>query len=173
MKRIICLIFSLLLVLIFAGCENSNKITPLLSDLSFTAKITCNGDTFEYDVKTTALKNNKIKLEAKNCSTGVIYTFQDSAITEEFSGIKVTRDISSLTKSSVLDILYLIFSDITENSKAITEKDDEYLIKSSCSKYDYTITFGSSGIPIEISENNFGAKVIIKNAIIKQQNPTE
>ena len=173
MKRTFCLIFSLFFIFLSVGCEKSNNIAPLLSDLSFTAKITCNGETYEYNVITTALKNKKIKLEATNCSTGIIYTFQNLQITEEFSGIKVTKELSALPKSSVLDILYLIFNDITENSKTITQKNDECIIESSCSKYDYTITFGSSGIPIEINEKNFGANILIKNAVIKQQNPTE
>ena len=97
-------------------------------------------------------------------NTNITYTFSEQQITEELYGIKYTRDISSLPESSVLDLLYSVFSDIKGNSKTVTKTDNEYFIESAIKKYDYKITFGASGIPIDIHEKNFNIDVNIKDA---------
>jgi len=103
-------------------------------------------------------------LKSTDTATNITYTFFGQQITEELFGIKNTRDISSLPESSVLDLLYFVFSDIRENSKTVTNTDNEYFIESKIMKYDYKITFGASGIPIDIHEKNFNIDVNIKDA---------
>ncbi len=164
MKKIVSVFLCLIIIFSFSGCKNNTEIVPVTSDFSFTADVTYNNETFCYKAEIIPKTDNKIMLQLTDIATNISYTFSGQQITEELFGIKNTRDISSLPESSVLDLLYFVFSDIRENSKTITNTDNEYFIESEINKYDYKITFGASGIPIDIHEKNFNVDVNIKDA---------
>lgn len=164
MKKIVSFFLCLIIIYTFSGCKKNSEILPITSDFSFTADVTYNNETFCYKAEIIPKTDNKIMLKSTDTATNITYTFFGQQITEELFGIKNTRDISSLPESSVLDLLYFVFSDIRENSKTVTNTDNEYFIESKIMKYDYKITFGASGIPIDIHEKNFNIDVNIKDA---------
>lgn len=164
MKKSLVVILCLICISVITGCKNESKVTPVCSEISFTAEILYRNENFEYKTEITNVKDNTIKLSFTDTATNIEYTFCDNQITEELFGIKNTKDISSIPSGSVLDLLYLIFSDINKNELSVTQTDTEYFIGSENAKYNYKITFGESGIPLQISERNFGIKAIIKDA---------
>ena len=161
MKKILCIILVFLLFLV--SCKKSTSISPVITDISFTAEASINNEISKYET-VIKYKDDNILIELSDLSSGITFSFYDGKLTEKLYNIENKTDISSLSALSVPELIYFIINDITQNNKLIKSDDNFFYIESDTDKYDYKIFFAESGIPLKIEENNLSVKILIKNA---------
>lgn len=164
MKKIICIILSL--CFLTAGCseyKKSSAVTAVTTGLSFTAKLSYGGNTYNYSVKidengVTEMKNIPAKEKA-----GTDYIFENNTVIYKYNELSYKTDINSMFDGSVADFIYIVFKETEAQRNNVSYKNEEYYIKAETPKYKFTVYFGETGLPIKIIDTKKGLSVIIKN----------
>lgn len=166
MKIIILLVVSFLIFL--SGCTNTcPEVTPVTTGLKFNAEISYLNNTYKSNVKID--ENGNLEMSTDSAPQ-IKYFFSGDKITLTHNEISHETEISSLQNGLTLDFLYSVFKSLSKSGeKTLTDK-DKYYIKYDTEKYKYTCFFGMSGLPIKITESNFGITVLIKDATIIKPN---
>lgn len=159
MKKIICLIF--LILLSFSGCaKKSPEVAPVTTGLKFNAEITNSEQKLNCSVKIDANSNMQMKIDQ------IEYLFTGNTVTLNYGDISHQIEISSLPENTLTDFLYSVFNSVSKSDKNVMSDGEEYYISSSTDKYEYTCFFAQTGIPLKITEKNFGITVFISKATI-------
>ena len=159
MKKIICLIF--LILLSFSGCaKKSPEVTPVTTGLKFNAQITSGEQKLNCSVKIDANGNMQMKIDQ------IEYLFSGNNVTINYADISHKTEISALPKNTYTDLLYIIFNSISKSGKSVISDDKQYYISNSTDKYEYTCFFAKTGIPLKIEEKNFGIIATITGSVI-------
>ena len=163
MKKIFILV---LCFTCFCGCKvKSPNVTAVTTGLSFSAEMLIDGVKYKYD--TEILQDGSIKMAATEPENikDLIISISQGKIKACYKGLEYNTDIGELPNGVVIDFLYCVFTDINSNNKKVSVKEDEFYIKGNTEKYDYTVAFGQSGLPLKIIDKS-GIDIIIKNACI-------
>lgn len=161
MKKFI--VFPLILLLL-CGCSQKKQVTPILDNISFVAKITYNDEKYECD---SVINNNVLNLvvsqpeEIKDLSL----TLDQNGVEANFKGVSFTPDVDSFPQGALAQILFDIFTDISENKKADL-KDDNCVINGKIDEHEYIFTFAPSGLPIRLTINDLDFVVEFNNVTI-------
>ncbi len=159
MKKIICLIFIILLS--FSGCaKKSPEVTPVTTGLKFNAQIISGEQKLNCSVKIDTNGNMQMKTDQ------IEYLFSGNTVTLNYSDISHKTEISALPKNTYTDLLYIIFNSVSKSGKCVISDDKEYYISNSTDKYKYTCFFAETGVPLKIEEKNFGITAIITGSVI-------
>ncbi|MBR4123475.1 MAG: hypothetical protein IKT93_03570 [Clostridia bacterium] len=159
MKKIICLIF--LVLLSFSGCaKKSPEVTPVTTGLKFNAQITNGEQNLNCSVKIDANGNMQMKIDQ------IEYLFSGNTITINYADISHKTELSAFPKNTFADFLYVIFNSVSKSGKDVITNDKEYYISNSTDKYEYTCFFAQTGLPLKITEKNFGITALITGAQI-------
>ena len=121
MKKILCIILVFLLFLV--SCKKSTSISPVITDISFTAEASINNEISKYET-VIKYKDDNILIELSDLSSGITFSFYDGKLTEKLYNIENKTDISSLSALSVPELIYFIINDITQNNKLIKSDDN-------------------------------------------------
>ena len=161
MKKTFCLIFIFLFAL--CGCEKmTNEVNLVSKGLSFVAEVKQNSDTYSFNV---VIGKDGIMNITSTDDENFKLTFCGNNMTAIYQDVEYTSPVSNLPDNTTLDFLYILFSELVKG-KSIIEKDNNYYIKGSNSKYDATIHITKSGIPLKVEENRFNIEIIFKKVYI-------
>ena len=160
MKKCICILFCL--VFFCSGCnKKSSAVTFVTSGLSFTANVSFNGNSQSYDV---VFKDESVKVASRE--TGMSAEFSNGKTTLEYDGISHVINTDSLPSALIIDLFYYLKTG-AENNTAVL-KNNEYIIKYRTSKYNFEVTLAETGLPLSVSETNFGIKITVTNTKMNQ-----
>ncbi len=166
MKKIVFLVLSSLIIL--SGCKNTSpEVTPVTTGLKFNAEITYLDKIYNYNVK--IYENGNLEMSTDSVPK-VKYFFSGDKITLNHNSISHETEISSLQSGLNLDFLYSVFKSLSKMNNKTNTNSENYYIKGDTGKYKYTCFFGMSGLPIKITEQDFGLNVAIKNVSITKPN---
>lgn len=160
MKKFICLMLCPLFLLI-SGCnKKSSDVTMVTTGLLFTAKLSLNGENYEYSVKITKDGNTEIT----SLKTNISYIFKGNNLTVKYGDLEYKTSLLSIPNGTFADLIHTVMKS-AENQKVYLEN-DVYFVNVKTEKYDCTIFLGQSGLPIKLTENNTGITVQICNATL-------
>lgn len=162
MKKLFCLLF--LICIFCSGCKNKSPgVTPITSELSFDTEIEYLGETEKYSV---VFETDSVSVFCQ--STGVNTVFKDDTATFSFDSISHETKIENLPKELIIDLFYEMKTGI-EKTSDIKLKNNEYYIDFKTDKYNFSICFSQTGLPLKITEKNNGIYFEITNTKILQK----
>lgn len=166
MKKALIIVF--LLTFFIQGCKTkSPAVTPVTTGLEFIARISYQGENFEYKVK---INKNGIT-EIENTSEPKIkYLFTGGKLTISYNDISHETEIQKINHKLPIDIIYSVFNSISHTKTEPIFEDKNCYIKGNTEKYEYVCYFGMSGLPIKITESNYDIIVTINNSSIINTN---
>lgn len=162
MKRLLLFVLSFVFL---AGCSKSGSITPIVSNISFTAKIDYNGNAFvcECDIKDSDFDLTVLEPEKIN---GLSYSLSNNQITEEFCGVSNSKSVDEFSDNSVIVVLYTVFNRIN-GAKTGVNDDGNYNITGTADNYEFKFVFSPSGLPVTLQVLDLNLKVDFNNVTLK------
>ncbi len=162
MKRL--LLLALGFIFLF-GCSKSDNVTPILSNISFTAVIDYNAENFvcECDIQDNAFCLNVIEPQNIN---GLKYCLSGTEITAEFSGITYSNSINDFADNSLVVILYNVLNQV-KTGVACVNGDGNYTFTDNLNCGKYTLVFSPSGLPLTLDMPDINLKINFNNVTIK------
>ena len=165
MKKLLIII---LLLFSIQGCKTkSPAVTPVTTGLEFIADISYQSDRYEYNVK---INKNGITEIKSTFEPQLTYLFTGGKLTISHNDISHETEIQEINNKLPIDLIYSVFNSLSHTKKDPVFKNDNCYIKGNTEKYSYICHFGMSGLPIKITESNYGITVTIKNASILNTN---
>lgn len=148
---IICFIFVFL-----CSCSNERaNFLPITDSLSFNAKI--NDEEMQYFVK---IENKETYIEADEVSLN----FKGDSASIRLDKLEYKTEISALPEGIYIDFIHSVFLDASKKQTEILSRNDKFYLEGETKRYSYKIYFGSSGLPIKITDSKNNISVIILNA---------
>lgn len=152
MKKILPLLLSLIILL--SACANSKpKISAVTTGISFEAQVTHQKEIRNY--KVVINKNGDTKIIEQLEKDEIMYHFSGDFLEISYQNLTHKTEISSISNNIILDFLYSVFLTAGENKNYVYYEDSTYYLKAKNSKYDFLMTLGQSGLPLNVKENNF------------------
>ena len=165
MKKLLIII---LLLFSIQGCKTkSPAVTPVTTGLEFIADISYQSDRYEYNVK---INKNGITEIKSTFEPQITYLFTGGKLTISHNDISHETEIQEINNKLPIDLIYSVFNSLSHTKTDPAFKNDNCYIKGNTEKYSYICHFGMSGLPIKITESNYGITVTIKNASILNTN---
>lgn len=166
MKKTLIIVF--LLSFFIQGCKTkSPAVTPVTTGLEFIAKISYQNENYEYNVK---ISENGITEIETVFEPKIKYLFTGGKLTISHNDISHETEISEINNKLPIDLIYSVFNSLSHTKTEPVFKDNDCYIKCNTEKYEYVCYFGMSGLPIKITEINYGITVTVKNASILNTN---
>lgn len=162
MKRLLLFVLSFVFL---AGCSKSGSITPIVNNISFTAKIDYNGNDFvcECDIKDSDFDLTLLEPEKIN---GLNYSLSNNQITEEFCGVSNSKSVDEFSDNSVIIVLYNVFSRINSGKTGVND-DGNYDVTGTADNYEFKFVFSPSGLPVTLQVYDLNLKVDFNNVTLK------
>lgn len=158
-------LFALPLVfLLMCGCAQNKTATPILNDISFSAKIDYGENEFVADITVTDDTLNLAVIEPQEIN-GLILNITKNGVTAEFKGISYAPDITSLPHGAVIKVLYNILNDISSGKTANCDNEN-CEITGKVDGYKYNFEFSPSGLPISLKVDELDLEIDFKNVTI-------
>ena len=165
MKKLLIII---LLLFSIQGCKTkSPAVTPVTTGLEFIADISYQSDRYEYNVK---INKNGITEIKSTFEPQLTYLFTGGKLTISHNDISHETEIQEINNKLPIDLIYSVFNSLSHTKAEPIFKNNNCYIKGNTEKYSYLCYFGMSGLPIKITESNYGITVTIKNASILNTN---
>ena len=157
------------LVIFLCGCSNSaNNVKPVLSGITFTAKINfyneqflCEGAISEQGALVLTV------IEPDNIS-GMKFSVEETGITAEYKGLYYTPNSGTLPFGGVASDIFTIITDAKRRMAPASKKNDGFCIESAKDEKYYKITIAQTGLPLSIEYPYHGLKVDFNNTTIKK-----
>ena len=159
----------LLICFFLTGCSNAEigkKIVPITNQIYFTAEIKTANTTFNYYVEIN--KDSEIYMEYINKNdtspAGFDYDFKNNTVIYKYKELVFKTDISELNTSSTIDFIPSVYKYFIEKNPEIYFSNQNYLIDGKTEKYDFTVYFGQTGLPIRLEERKNNIAITITNS---------
>lgn len=166
MKKILIIVFCISFFI--QGCKTkSPAVTPVTTGLEFIACISYQNENYQYNVK---ISQNGITEIETAFEPKITYLFTGGKLTISYNDISHETEIQEINNKLPIDLIYSVFNSLSHTKTDPAFKNDNCYIKGNTEKYSYICHFGMSGLPIKITESNYGITVIIKNASILNTN---
>lgn len=154
-------------IIFITGCKTkSPEVTPVTTGLEFVSEIKYLNEIHKYKVNID--RNGNMEMRSM-LSPNIDYLFTGGKVTVTFDSITHETELSTLSNKLTIDLLYSVFNSVSKDKTAVYNKEKHY-IKGNTNKYFYTYTFGMTGLPIKITEENFGVTVMITDCSITKPN---
>lgn len=164
MKKIYCILFSVLFVLLLTACESNSEITPITEKLSFVAEISydeneiiCNG---EIDEKGTA----KFTVVSPEEIDGFFYKFEGEKTQTGFGDINYL--LGDISASNPFGMLNSFFTTVRKDKSNISLKNNVFSYFGKCDCGKFRMDFGESGMPIGAVSESENIEVVFKKVYI-------
>ena len=146
-----------------SGYKKSSAVTAVTTGLSFTAEISYEESSYCYFVEVG--KDGKIRMQSRSeqSDTQTDYMFYNSTVTYIYNELEYSTDISAIPQSSVIDLIPAVLTEAGKAGNNVNYKKEQFFLTGKTPKYNFTLFFGQSGLPIKITETQLGISVIIKN----------
>lgn len=156
-----------LLTLIFcSGCaQKSPKATLVAKGLSFNVEITESEENFKYSV----IFSNKGEMKITDLNKKeprVNYIFSEDTVTVCHNELTHKIQLENMNITSI-KFLYEIFKYVNQNECTVKFKNDQYFVSEKTEDYDFTLYIGQSGLPIKLTEENYGFNINFSNVSLQ------
>lgn len=166
MRKTFCILVSLGLLLL-CGCKSEScGVTAITDGLKFTAKIEYKKECYAYNVEIPKESNMRMEAVFPENLKGMILEFSDTSVTVNYNGIEYNMTLSDLPLSSTIGFIYTVFSDAGTKKEDIILRNDEFFISGKTPAYEYNLYFGTTGLPIKVTDDKNDITAIIENATI-------
>lgn len=155
MKRFLCALFCLVLL---CGCSGSIKtVTPVLSGISFTAKVSFYNEYYECETVIDTDGAMRISVLSPADISGMRLIFSNDSVTAEYMGLTYTPKTESLPVGSVAQTFYGIIKDLSAKETIPIKANENCIYEGRINERAYSFCFAPSGLPlyIEIPDNSF------------------
>lgn len=159
MKRFICLVLPLFFIFLFCSCNKSSDVAAVTTGLSFTAKLSYQDKIYEYSYAFYKDGTAKADLISDKITTNLF--FSGDTVKYSFMDLEHTQNLKLLNENLIIDFIYKVLKDA--NGKKLYLNNDNYSLKGKTDKYNYTVYFGESGLPLKIEDTQKQIEVLIKN----------
>lgn len=160
MKKILCVVFMLLLV----GCVDTVDVKPVTQNISFTAEMTYYNEYYEMTVDISDSGNADITVTHPKELDGLRFVIEDGTLHCEFEGLRL--DVNDNHKTAAVNFLYAPFFD---SNQRVYKKDSEFFVKGGCDGGEYIMYITESGLPLKLCDSADRFEVIIKNLKVKKE----
>jgi hypothetical protein len=161
LKRLIVLFFAIILL---CGCAEKKQTTPVMNDISFTAKIDYDKQKYVCDINLSDDALNLIVKEPVEIK-GLTLIINKKSSVAKFMGISYNVDINSLPQGAIAKTLLQIFNDVS--NKTVDLNNDNGEIKGQVDDINYSFIFAPTGLPISLSINNPNIIVEFSNVTLR------
>lgn len=166
-KKIICILSALLILVPFAGCkEKRSNVVPITKGITFNGEVTYYNECFECFVKIEQNGDMVIEMNSPDSIKGMAFEFIGNKASVKYEGLEYNYDISSMPAGIVGNYIYGIFNDTHKEDTAVIFDKDNYYITGDTGKYHYKMYVGQTGLPILVEENRNGFTMNIKDAAL-------
>ena len=132
-------------------------MTAVTTGLSFNAEITYNNDTYNYFV--TIEKNGNMKITSLK-DNNLSYFFCGNTLETNYDNLTHKTILTEIPEQNITDFLYLCFKTLDKNKNDVLCKDNNFFLNCKNEKYRFKIYIGSSGMPLNLTEENFKLNVV-------------
>ena len=164
MKKIYCILFSVLFIFLLTACENRTKITPITENISFVAEISyndneivCNGEIDEKGtVKFTVVSPEEIE--------GFFYKFDEGKTQTGFGDINYPFD--EVSASNPFSTINSFFVTVRKDKSNILLKNNVFSYSGKCDYGKFKMNFGESGLPLSAVSESENTEAVFKKVYI-------
>ncbi len=160
MKKILCLIFIMLLV----GCTQKTNVKPITRNISFTAEMTYYNEYYEMAVDIKKDGDMTVSMLHPEELQGLNFCIENGKTTAEYDGIKMEADDSY--KTAATGFIYSVFK--TEE-QPVFKNDNRFFTKGACDGGEYKMYISEAGLPLKICDSADRFEIIIKNLKINKE----
>lgn len=165
MKRLVCFISSLILLVTLCSCSKEQSANAaILSGISFTATVTKDSQTQEFLVRIAKNGDCELLFTKDGEPTDVGIVFSKNGATCFLNGTQLETNVGLLSDGLYSDFIYSTFN--TARNSEVKYANGIPIIEGSNNKYDFVISLSGSGLPLSLEENRLGITCIFKNATL-------
>ena len=153
-----------LALLILCGCSQSAGVTPVLDNISFTANVKYDNDSYVCDatVKDGAL--NLVVTEPREIK-GFTLSVDKNGTQAKLNDVEIALDTATMPQGAVAQVLFDVVSD-AKNKETTERTDGNYEISGSVSNNDYIFIISPTGLPLNLKIENINFEIEFQNVTI-------
>ena len=161
MRKILTIMCAIMLICL-CGC-GGKTITPLTNGISFKALISYYNESYETNVLLSENGVFTMEITDPDILKGITFIFNDGAVKAVYNGIEYVPNENNTQFFGVADKLHSVFDSI--KGVSAIEDDGVYSIEGEINGDEFEITFGGSGLPLNLKMDD-NISVVFSNAKI-------